>query len=90
VTGIYKTAKPKLKELSEGGSLDRAYMGEREVYFGKRDGFKAVPIYKRELLPRDSLIIGPAVIEEITATTIIPINFRAKVDKYGNLIITHE
>lgn len=90
VTGIYKTAKPKLKELPEGGSLDRAYMGEREVYFGKRDGFKAVPIYKRELLPRDSLIIGPAVIEEITATTIIPINFRAKVDKYGNLIITHE
>jgi N-methylhydantoinase A len=90
VTGIYKTAKPKLKELSEGGSLDRAYMGEREVYFGKKDGFKAVPIYKRELLPRDSLIIGPAVIEEVTATTIIPINFRAKVDKYGNLIITHE
>jgi N-methylhydantoinase A len=90
VTGIYKTAKPKLKELPEGGSLDRAYMGEREVYFGKKDGFKAVPIYKRELLPRDSLIIGPAVIEEVTATTIIPINFRAKVDKYGNLIIMHE
>lgn len=89
VTGIYRTVKPRLKELPEGGSPDRAYMGEREVYLGKKDGFRTVPIYKRELLPRDSLIIGPAIIEEITATTIIPINFRAKVDKYGNIIITH-
>jgi N-methylhydantoinase A len=89
VAGIYRTAKPKLKELPEGGSLDKAYIGEREVYFGKKEGFKVVPVYKREQLPRDSLINGPAIIEEITATTVVPANFKARVDKYGNLIITH-
>jgi len=40
------------------------------------------------MLPRDSIINGPALIEEITATTIVPLNFQAKVDKYGNLILT--
>jgi|FaiFalDrversion3_1042247.scaffolds.fasta_scaffold01271_3 N-methylhydantoinase A len=89
MAGIYRVTKPILNELPEGGSLDKAIIGEREVYFGKKDGFKEVQIYKKELLPKDSTISGPAIVEETTATTIIPVNFKAKVDKYGNLILTY-
>jgi len=88
IVGIHRTAKPKLRELPEGGSPDKALLGEREVYFGRGIEFKNIPVYKRELLPRNSTINGPALIEEITATTIVPLNFQAKVDRYGNLVLT--
>jgi len=87
IVGIHRIARPKLRELPEGGSLDKALLGEREVYLGRDIGFRNTPVYKRELLPRDSTIKGPAVIEEITATTIVPINFQARVDRYGNLVL---
>jgi N-methylhydantoinase A len=45
-------------------------------------------ILKRHLLPAGSEFSGPAVIEEETATTVLPPRWRGRVDEIGNLILT--
>ena len=52
--------------------------------------FVDTPIYHRVDLPADSLISGPAIIEEDGATTVIPPRFSASVDKYGILTVMRE
>ncbi|MFQ6080621.1 MAG: hydantoinase/oxoprolinase family protein [Candidatus Bathyarchaeia archaeon] len=88
VTGITRVKKPRLKPLpSEGRSLDKALIEEREVYLGHTEGFKSIPVYKRELLPINTVIDGPALIEEITATVVVTREFKSKMDQYGNTTI---
>lgn len=44
--------------------------------------------YRREALRPGNQIVGPAVITEFSATTVVPPNFAAVVDAYQNLILT--
>ena len=44
--------------------------------------------YRREALRPGNQIVGPAVITEFSATTVIPPNFAAVVDVYQNLVLT--
>ena len=44
-------------------------------------------ILRREALPRDCTIIGPAIIEQMDTTIVIPPKFIATTDAIGNLII---
>jgi N-methylhydantoinase A len=43
--------------------------------------------YRRDTLPTDATIVGPAVIEEGTATTFVPEGWTAAVDARGNLLM---
>jgi len=87
VVGFSRVAKPKLPELdSKAGSLASAQIGERDVYVGK-EGWRKVPIYKKELLPKDKPIKGQAIIEEKTSTILVNQSFKAQMDKYGSVII---
>jgi len=45
--------------------------------------------YRQNLLPGQAFM-GPAVIEELTATTVIPPQWRVSVDEYRNLLVTKE
>jgi len=58
----------------------------RPVWF---DGEAAMdtPVYERSDLPAGFSISGPAVVEQLDATTLIPPGTTAEVDKYLNLII---
>jgi len=58
----------------------------RPVWF---DGEAAMdtPVYERSDLPAGFSISGPAVVEQVDATTLIPPGTTAEVDKYLNLII---
>lgn len=51
--------------------------------------FKNCAYYVREQLPAGFSMTGPLVVEEATATTFIPSNWRMEVDSWGNLILTH-
>ena len=62
----------------------------RQVYFGELGGYVECSIYARGTLGRGSAIRGPAVIEELTSTTLVPPGFMATVDKLANLILTKE
>src|SRR5262249_51565578 len=45
------------------------------------------PVYEREQLPCGFQFVGPAIIEQVDATTVVPPGARAEVDKYLNIII---
>ncbi len=59
--------------------------GEREVFF--HDGWHLTPIYDWDELSPSDLINGPAVVEAIDTTVIVPPGFRGIVDEYGSIII---
>lgn len=43
--------------------------------------------YRQDSLPGDWSIVGPAVIEQVTATTVVPPGFTVSLSKFGDLII---
>ncbi len=45
------------------------------------------PILKREWMPVDQVYRGPLVIEEDSATTVVPPGYRIRVDPFGNILI---
>ena len=64
------------------GTLADARVGERPAYF---DGFVATAVYERARLPLGARIDGPAIIEQVDTTTVIPPRISATVDDAGNL-----
>ena len=66
---------------------DAARAGERAVYFDEAGGFVPTPIYRRERLLDGYRIAGPAVVEQMDATTVILPGQVAVVDERANLLI---
>jgi len=88
VVGISRVKKPLLQELSNRDrNVDEALKEEREVYLGRVEGFKKMPIYSKDLLPSETVLTGPTIIEENTATIIVTEDLTAKMDKFGNIIV---
>jgi N-methylhydantoinase A len=56
------------------------------VYFKDR-GWLKTDVYERSDLPAEASFKGPAVVEEPTATTLLPPGHGVSVDDYGNLVI---
>ncbi len=65
-------------------TLAEAQRTGREVYFGQ---WLTSPVYRRELLPADAVIEGPAVIEQMDTTVLIEPGDVARCDAQGNLLI---
>ena len=61
-----------------------AQTGSRPVWF---DSWTDTPVYDRERLPLDAVIIGPAVLEQMDTTTLLHPGDRASQDADGNLIV---
>lgn len=66
-------------------SLGAAQIGERPVWAD--GGFRPTPVYDRERLPAEALFAGPAVVQQIDATTMIEPSMSARLDPDGNLRI---
>jgi len=58
----------------------------RQVWFDHT--WRDTPIYRREHLPAGTMLTGPAIVEQLDATTVIEPGDRAVVDALGNLEIT--
>jgi N-methylhydantoinase A len=77
-------------ENGAGTSSDHALKGTRSAYVGGRDRRAAsTPVYDRYRLPAQHRIDGPAIVEEIDSTTLIPPGWVATVDAPGNLWLKH-
>ncbi|NYT60606.1 hydantoinase/oxoprolinase family protein [Alcaligenaceae bacterium] len=61
--------------------------GERNVYFGPDIGWLMTPIYRRDSLPPGVKLVGPAIIEEMSSTTVILPGQQVSVDLRGNILI---
>jgi N-methylhydantoinase A len=68
------------------GTVADAVTGHRRVWFA--GGWRETPIYRREALPRGAEFTGPAIVEQLDATTVIEPDDVVTVDALGNLIIT--
>jgi N-methylhydantoinase A len=66
-------------------NLDDAKIDMRRVWF--EDGWLSTPIFDRDRLPLNSEFLGPAILEQLDATTVIHPGDRAQVDVLGNVII---
>ena len=63
----------------------QAGTGRRSVRF--QDGRCETPILRRESLGPRSTLDGPAIVEQLDTTTVLPPGFHAETDDSGNLII---
>ncbi len=89
VTSIARVKKPILETIARGSEtpVPEAGLGKRKVYVGN-ERYQEFSIYQRDKLLAGNTFIGPALIEEATATTVVENKQVCKVDKYGNLVIT--
>lgn len=72
---------------ARGTALEAARIEMRQVYFGGDRGWVATPIYRRALLPAGVPFEGPAIVEEMSGTTVILPRQTAEVDGFGNIHI---
>lgn len=84
VSAVGTSSKPELVEHGDGDA--NALKGQREVFF--ENGRLLCPIYERSWLKPGQQIDGPALVEQIGSTTLLCRRQSARVDTYGNLIIT--
>ena len=59
----------------------------RMVDFDEVEGAVETPIYSHEGLPAGALLEGPAIVEQLDSTTVIPPGVRAEVDEWLNIRI---
>lgn len=74
-------------EPDAGPDASAAIMGRREVWFPETGGFVDCALYDREKLKSGNLIEGPAIIEQMDATTVLLPGMTARVEPYLNLIL---
>jgi len=64
-----------------------AEIGRREVWLRETGGFVSCQLYDREKLLAGNRIDGPAIVEQMDATTLIVPGATATVDPYLNLLL---
>ena len=62
-------------------------MQRRPVWLAETGDFADCPIYAREELRPGNRFAGPAIVEQMDATTLVPPGWSARVDSYLNLIL---
>ena len=84
------TLRPEYKPLPPGdGSIDRARTGTRRVYF-RNVGRVDCEHYDRSRLRAGDTLKGPAIVQAVDSTTIVPIGWVLECDRIGNLVLTRE
>ena len=78
-----------LLDLAKGEprkSLKDAEVERRQVWF-EQGGWMDTPVYRREYLPVAAQFTGPAIVEQLDATTVVEPGNVVDVDRLGNLIL---
>ena len=79
--------RPDLRALPPSRSA-RGRPGRRQVWFAS--GWHETSVYRRAQLPPGSRLRGPAIVEQVDATTVIDPGASAAVDGFGNLVVSVE
>jgi len=89
VSGIGPIRRPDLRELTVGdGNGERARTATRPVCFDGDAGYVDAAVYWRPGLAPGDALAGPAIIEEYGSTVPVHPGFTARVDHFGNLLVT--
>ena len=73
-------------EEERAATLEGAIIGERAIYAGGR--WQSGAVFDRLKLPIGARFTGPAIVQQIDATTVIEPGATARVDPIGNLLIS--
>jgi N-methylhydantoinase A len=81
-----KTGQIKLRRQEpREGDGSQAVLKMHDIHFSGE--WRQSKVYQRELLTPGDTFVGPALITEYSSTTVLPPDWRARVDEYANLII---
>ena len=83
------TPKPELPRYELDGAGATA-AGSRLVHFDAAGGAVETPLYVRADLPAGSKLEGPAIIDQLDSTTLVPPGWRAEVDEWLNIRMHRE
>ncbi|MDF1792276.1 MAG: hydantoinase/oxoprolinase family protein, partial [Thalassobaculaceae bacterium] len=72
---------------TRAATLDGARESLRDVWF-EGTGWCTTPIYRRETLPEGATFDGPAIVAQFDSTTVIEPGQSAKLDEFGNLLVS--
>lgn len=91
LTAIVPVERPKVTQESSGATIDCVVpVATRAVKFDAASP-SVCPVFSRTSLPVGARIEGPAIIEQMDTTTVLPPGFQAVIDPWRNLSITwHE
>ena len=70
-----------------GPDASAAVVGRRDVCLPEAGGFVSCPVYDREKLRPGNRIDGPAIVEQMDATTVVLPDMTAYVEPYLNLVL---
>jgi N-methylhydantoinase A len=87
VTGKGLVEKPSFPEIETGDPAD-AHRETREAYFEEADAYVETDVYGRDALGAGASFTGPAIVEQMDSTVVVPPEATAEVDDTGNIIIT--
>ena len=85
-TGIVRKAAFAAHE-DAGPDAAEAVVGTRDVWLPEAGRLVSCPIYDRERLRPGNLIVGPAVVEQMDATTLVLPGMAGRVEPYLNLVL---
>jgi N-methylhydantoinase A len=80
--------KAELRAHPEAGpDASGAIAQRRPVWLAEAGDFVDTPVYGREALRPGNRLAGPAIVEQMDATTLVPTGWTARVDSYLNLVL---
>ena len=88
VTGVGPITRPEIRGLGTVAPPPTRRTNRRPVCFDPDDGYLETPIHWRPDLTPGTQIHGPAIVEEYGSTVPLHPGFTARVDEFGNLIVT--
>ena len=69
-------------------TLADARLGERLVWLKSGRDPVPTPVFRRDLLPLECTLRGPAILEQLDSTTVVPPDSTVQVDRWGTLHMT--
>ena len=88
LSAIGKVDRPTVRRLARAeDDVGRALKGRRPVYFSEAGGMTSTEIYDRARFLAGDRFAGPAIVEQMDTTTVIPPGAAVEVDTFGCLVV---
>lgn len=86
LAAVGKIPKPSFRPTDPVPQAPGAPAERRPVYFGE-DGWVDTPVYDRDALAAGTAFAGPAIVNQLDSTTVVPPRTRAEIDEWLNIRI---
>jgi N-methylhydantoinase A len=81
------TPRPKFAADPAAGAIAVQPRAQRRTYFEAIGDFVTCPVFARDDLPAGVTLQGPAIVEQMDTTIVVPPDFEASADGWGNLLL---